>query len=139
MNINEKQTSKKVSNFMRSTINNLLNFTGNHLSDLKKPIACDIPNVDKDDPNLKEYFYYLSVLDCIQKSLANMTDPYKSIFMKRYIDKLTDEQVALKTNFSKTTVGRYAGYGAVEFAQRFIYYQRINHVSPVIDLIAYNK
>ena len=134
MNIN-----KKVSNFMRSTINNLLNFTGNHLSDLKKPIACDIPNVDKDDPALKEYFYYLSVLDCIQKALANMTDPYKSIFMKRYIDKLTDEQVALKTNFSKTTVGRYAGYGAVEFSQRFIYYQRINHVSPVIDLIAYNK
>ena len=139
MNINEKQTSIKVSNFMRSTINNLLNFTGNHLSDLKKPIACDIPNVHKDDPALKEDFYYLSVPDCIQKALANMTDPYKSIFMKRYIDKLTDEQVALKTNFSKTTVGRYAGYGAVEFSQRFIYYQRINHVSPVIDLIAYNK
>ncbi|WP_242368890.1 hypothetical protein [Lactobacillus intestinalis] len=139
MNINEKQTSKKVSNFMRNTINNLLNFTGNHLIDLKKPIACNIPDVDKDDPALKEYFYYLSVLDCIQKALANMTDPYKSIFMKRYIDKLTDEQVALKTNFSKTTVGRYAGYGAVEFAQRFIYYQRINHISPVIDLIAHNK
>ena len=139
MNINEKQTSKKVSNFMRNTINNLLNFTGNHLIDLKKPITCNIPDVDKDDPALKEYFYYLSVLDCIQKALANMTDPYKSIFMKRYIDKLTDEQVALKTNFSKTTVGRYAGYGAVEFAQRFIYYQRINHISPVIDLIAHNK
>lgn len=136
-NIDQRTTFKNVSKFLKSTINNLLNLTGMHKADLKQPISNDLSNVNKDDPALKEYFYYVSVLNCVQKALDNMTEPCKQILIKRYLDDLTSERVALSVNLSATSVDRYSSYGAVEFAQRFIYYQQINHVAPLIDLVAY--
>ncbi|WP_304402242.1 sigma factor-like helix-turn-helix DNA-binding protein [Lactobacillus intestinalis] len=136
-NIDQRTTFKNVSKFLKSTINNLLNLTGMHKADLKQPISNDLSNVNKDDPALKEYFYYASVLNCVQKALDNMTEPCKQILIKRYLDDLTSERVALSINLSATSVDRYSSHGAVEFAQRFIYYQQINHVTPLIDLVAY--
>ena len=144
-NINAKQTRCNTSDFLRNKLDHYLNYCNRKRESI---YSLDVKNT-KVDTSLNtdlanqyvEIFYSQKIVSCVADALNNCTQttgkPYKKFLIDRYLHLLNMEDIAIKYSFSRSTATRMDNKALLEFADKFLFSQLMNQVSPVIDLHVY--